>query len=74
MKLYTREGGRLVAATPPLIADDLSIAVRSFDVNKRLAHVEVAYPQYKMPMIQLWRFNGKEWSDSIDSGIFVHVQ
>ena len=71
IKLYTREGGRLVEVTPPPVANDLSIAVRSFDPKKRLAHVEVAYPQYKMPMIQVWRFDGKAWSDSVDPGIFV---
>jgi expansin (peptidoglycan-binding protein) len=72
MKLYTREGGRFVEAMPAPISGDLSVAVRSFDAKKQLAHVEVT--EHNMPTIQIWRFNGKEWSDSIDAGIFVHVQ
>jgi hypothetical protein len=69
-KTYVLEGGRRIEVkpTPP----DMSAAVRAFDAEKQEAHVEIAYySDYKMPIVQIWRFDGKGWTDSIDPGIFA---
>ena len=72
MKIYSREGDRWIEVKPPSISQgDLTAVVRSYNEKEGRAHVELSYPQYKMPLIQFWYFDGRKWSDSIDRGIFV---
>jgi hypothetical protein len=72
MKLYVRENGKLVEVKPSGKAKPASAVVRSFDPKTGLAYVDIDdYPQYSTPLFQVWRFDGKTWSDSIDPGIFA---
>ena len=72
MKLYARENGKLVEVKPSGKAKSASAVVRSFDPKTGLAYVDIHdYPQYSMPLFQVWRFDGKTWSDNVDPGIFV---
>ncbi len=70
-KTYVLEGGRLVEMKPPPLPRGVVAFVRSYDDKERAARIEVSYPRYKMPLIQIWRFDGQNWSDSVDPGIFV---
>lgn len=70
-KMYTREGDKWVEVKPVPAGKHFSAVVRSFDVKQRMAYVELTSREYNMPLIQIWRFDGKTWSDSIDPGIFV---
>jgi hypothetical protein len=70
-KVYTRDGGKLVEVKPAPVGKYFSAVVRSFDAKQGMAYVELTSREYKMPVIQIWRFDGKTWSDSVDPGIFV---
>jgi hypothetical protein len=49
-----------------------SALVRSFDAATGKAYVAVQrHPHYRMPALQIWRFDGKAWGDSVDPGIFA---
>ncbi len=72
VKLYTREGNKLVEIKPPPVGKHFSaVVVRSFDAKQGIAYVELTSREYNMPVVQIWRFDGKAWSDSVDPGIFV---
>ena len=70
-KVYTREGGKWVEVKPVPTGRHFSAVVRSFDATKGMAYVELTSNEYNMPLVQIWRFDGKAWSDSVDPGIFV---
>ena len=70
-KTYVLESGRLVEVKPPPLPRGVVAVVRSYNDKERAARIEVSYPRYKMPLIQIWRFDGQNWSDSVDPGIFV---
>ena len=71
-KTYVRENGKLIEVKPSRITKPMSAVVRSFDAKTGLAYVDLLeYPEYNMPLLQIWRFDGKAWSDSVDPGIFV---
>ena len=70
-KTYVLERGRLVEVKPPPLPRGVVAVVRSYNDKERTARIEVSYPRYKMPLIQIWRFDGRNWSDSVDPGIFV---
>ena len=70
-KVYTREDGKWVDVEPAPVGKHFSAIVRSFDAKQGMAYVELAYREYKMPVVQIWRFDGKTWNDSVDPGIFV---
>ena len=63
-RLYTQQHRQLIEMhrshrTPPAHA-----VVRSYDPTSGLAYVDVNnYPEYNMPLLQVWRFDGKRWSD-----------
>jgi hypothetical protein len=72
VRTLVREGGRVVEVQRPKARHPRSAVVRSFDAATGIAYLHVVeYPEYRMPLLQRWRFDGKEWSDSVDSGIFV---
>ena len=71
-KLYVEDRGRLIEVKPPDPPKLDPAVVRSFDSRTGVAYIDIGdYSQYKMPLIQVWRFDGKSWSDSIDPGILV---
>jgi len=71
-KIYVRENGKLVEVKPSRVTTQLSAVVRSFDEKTGVAYVDLLeYPEYKMPLLQIWRFDGKVWSNSVDPGIFI---
>jgi hypothetical protein len=70
-KTYTRENNKWIEVKPSPPVKGLSAVVRSFDRKKGIAYVELMYPRYNMPLVQIWRFNGEAWSDSVDPGIFA---
>ena len=70
-KVYTREDGKWVEVKPAPVGKHFSAVVRSFDAKQSMAYVELTYREYNMPVIQIWRFDGKAWSHSVDPGIFV---
>ncbi len=70
-KTYVLESGRLVEVKPPPLPRGVVAVVRSYNDKERAARIEVSYPRYKMPLIQIWRFDGRNWSDSVDPGILV---
>jgi hypothetical protein len=70
-KTYVLERGRLVEVKPPPLPRGVVAVVRSYNDKERAARIEVSYPRYKMPLIQIWRFDGRNWSDSVDPGIIV---
>lgn len=70
-KTYTRQGDKWVEIKPQGAPEGLSAVVLSYDEKERRAVVGVEYPEYKMPIVQFWRFNGRTWTDRIDPGIFV---
>jgi len=70
-KTYVLESGKLVEVKPPPLPRGVVAVVRYYNDKERAARIEVSYPRYKMPLIQIWRFDGRNWSDSVDPGIFV---
>ena len=67
-----REHGKVVEVTRPRATTPRSAVVRSFDATTGRAYVHlVEYPEYRMPILQIWRFDGETWSDSIDPGILT---
>jgi hypothetical protein len=71
-KRYVRVDGQLVGVESPRIMKPLSAVVRAYDEETGLAYVDLQeYREYKMPLVQIWRFDGKAWSDSVDPGIFA---
>jgi hypothetical protein len=60
-----------LTAKPSPMAERLDGVVLSYNKEEGLAYLHVTYPEYPMPVIQIWRYSGKVWSDSIDPGIFV---
>jgi hypothetical protein len=70
-KVYTREGDKLVEVKPEPVGSQFSAVIRSFDAKHGVAYVEITSLEYKMPVVQIWRFDGKAWRDSVDAGIFV---
>jgi len=70
-KVYTREDGKWVEVEPAPVGKHFSAVVRSFDAKQGMAYVELTRHEYKMPVVQIWRFDGKTWNDSVDPGIFV---
>jgi hypothetical protein len=70
-KRYVRVGGKLVEVESPRVVKPLSAVVRAYDEETGLAYLDLQeYRDYKMPLVQIWRFDGKAWSDSVDPGIF----
>jgi hypothetical protein len=53
------------------VGKHFSALVRSFDAKQGLAYVELTSREYNMPLVQIWRFDGRAWNDSIDRGILV---
>lgn len=70
-KVYTRDDGKWIEVEPLPVGKHFSALVRSFDAKQGVAFVELTYHEYKMPVMQIWRFDGKTWNDSIDPGIFI---
>jgi hypothetical protein len=71
-KIYTREGEKwMEVKLPPLSLGELTAVIRSYNEKDGRAHVELSHPQYRMPLIQIWQFDGRKWNDSITPGIFV---
>ena len=70
-KIYARQGDTWVEMNPREIPKGLGAVVRSFDEEEGKAHVHLIFPKFKMPVVQIWRFNGKSWSDNIDPGIIA---
>ena len=71
-KTYVKRDGRLVEVKPSRATKPLSAVVRSFDPKTGLAYVDLLeYPEYNMPLVQIWRYDGKAWTDSVDPGIFI---
>ena len=67
-----REDGKLVEVTRPRATTPRSAVVRSFDTTTGRAYVHlIEYSEYRMPLLQIWHFDGQAWSDSVDSGIFI---
>src|SRR5882762_3287037 len=64
-KTYTRENNGWIEVRPSPPVKALSAVVRSFDRKKGVAYVELTYPEYNMPLVQIWRFNGNAWSDAV---------
>jgi hypothetical protein len=70
-KVYTREDGKWVEVKPVPVGKHFSAVVRAFDPRHGMAYIELTYREYNMPLVQIWRFDGKAWSDSVDPGIFT---
>jgi hypothetical protein len=70
-RTYVRENDRWVEVKPLPMAKRLDAVVRSYNSMDGTAYVYFTYPQYRMPFLQIWRFDGKVWGDSVDPGIFV---
>jgi hypothetical protein len=70
-RAHVRENGKWVEVKPSPMAERLDGVVLSYNKEEGLAYLHVTYPEYPMPVIQIWRYSGKVWSDSIDPGIFV---
>jgi hypothetical protein len=68
---YVLQNDRWAEVKPSPMAERLNAVVRSYNPKDGVAYVYLTYPEYHMPLIQVWRFDGKVWSDSIDPGIFV---
>jgi hypothetical protein len=72
MRTFVRENGKRVEAKRSRPMESRSAVVRSFDATTGLAYVQMhEYPEYRMPLLQIWHFDGKAWSDSVDRGIFI---
>jgi hypothetical protein len=70
-KVYTREDGKWINMEPAPVGKHFAAVVRSFDAKEGMAYVELTYRDYKMPIVQIWRFDCKTWNATIDPGIFV---
>ena len=70
-RTYKLENRRWVEVSPSVTGEHLTAVVRSYDESKRTAYVQLTQRQYNMPILQVWRFNGRTWSNQIDPGIFV---
>jgi hypothetical protein len=70
-RTYARENDKWVEAKPSPMVKHLDAVVRSYNTKDGVALVYLTYPEYQMPLIQIWRFDGQVWSDSVDPGIFV---
>ena len=70
-KVYIREDGKWIDVEPAPVGKHFAAIVRAFDATEGKAYVELRYREYKMPIVQIWRFDGKTWNASIDPGIFV---
>ena len=70
-KTYTRHGDKWGEIKPQRTPAGLSAVVLSYDEKERKAVVGLEYPEYKMPVLQFWRFDGRAWTDRIDPGIFI---
>ena len=74
MRTYKLETRRWVDVTPSVPAEYLTAVVRSYDESTRTAYLQFTQRQYNMPVLQVWRFGGRTWSDQLDPGIFVQSQ
>ena len=45
--------------------------VQSYDPNNRVARINLIEPEYPMPVVQYWYFDGKNWFDIVDPGFIV---
>ena len=72
MRTYKLENRRWVDVTPSVPAEHFTAIVRSYDESSRTAYLQFTQRQYNMPVLQVWRFDGRTWSDQLDRGIFVH--
>jgi hypothetical protein len=71
-KTYVRENEKWVEVKPSSVTKPLTAVVRSFNEKEGVAYVDLLmYTEYNMPLLQIWHFDGKAWSDSIDRGIFI---
>jgi len=70
-KYYVRRGGVLVETEPPQLEKGIAVVVRSFDKKNGRAYVQLVFPKYEMPVVQIWNFDGKNWSDDVDPGLFA---
>ena len=68
---YVLENDKWVEVKPSPMAERLNAVVRSYSQKDGVAHVHLSFPEYSMPLIQIWRFDGKVWSDNVDPGIFI---
>src|ERR687887_651948 len=55
-KTYTRHGDKWGEIKPQRTPAGLSAVVLSYDEKERKAVVGLEYPEYKMPVVQFWRF------------------
>ena len=71
-KIYVHESDKWVEVKPSSVEKPTSVIVRSFNEKEGIAYVDLRmHPEYKMPVFQIWHFDGKTWSDRIDRGAFV---
>jgi len=69
-KIYVREGDKW-REVPPQLPKDVSAVVRSFNQKEGKAYVHLVFPKYKMPVAQIWRFNGESWNGDVDPGMII---
>ena len=59
------ESNRWVATTTPPVAKRANATVRSYSASEGAAFVEVVLPEHKTWVLQVWRFDGAKWSDTV---------
>jgi hypothetical protein len=71
-KIYVHESDKWIEVKPSSVEKPMSAIVRSFNEKERIAYVDLRmHPEYNMPVLQIWHFDGQTWSDRIDRGAFV---
>jgi hypothetical protein len=71
-KIYVHESEKWVEVMPLSAEQPVSAIVRSFNEREGIAYIDVRmHPEYRMPVLQIWHFDGKTWSDRIDRGAFA---
>jgi hypothetical protein len=62
---YVMQANRWVPATLPAVTKRANATVRSFSPTESAAFVEVQAPEHKTWVLQIWRFQGGQWTDAV---------
>ena len=62
---YVMQANRWVPATLPAVTKRANATVRSFSPTESAAFVEVQALEHKTWVLQIWRFQGGQWTDAV---------
>jgi len=64
-KGYVMQSSSWVQVKVPAVTQRANATVRSFNAAESAAFVEVAMPEHKSWVLQVWRFQGGAWTDDV---------